>query len=448
MGPAVFALLAYIGLIIVWVAVLKRTVGEALAIAFLVLCLFAGSDFWDLLIGSLAEAFNQPIVYSAMTFVFLGAIFLKTGLIDKQVEILNSVLGRLRGGAGYVSTIAAALFGAVSHGGSGNAAAIGAVTIPWMNRSNWPPHLSATVVAGNAGLGTVIPPSPSLLLLAGSAAVVPVIGLDQLILPGLVAALYMILYRLALVWLFVRRHKIQPVDASSLLSFATAWRRGWTSLLVFTGVAIPVLVTIGPLSGLLTQYVGKASMKAIDIVVWIPALMAVAAIVLGWKSLPHSPSGWYRLFLGAGPRYASVGSTVVFAFAASAAMTNLGLAEQLNALLSGFSAPPIIMTIAVGILIILVAGPLPSAATVATVGGVSFSLLLSAGIPPAVAATTILIFSSTEGASPPGAPPIYIASGIAEINPVKTFAPLIFLYVIPMFALGVIIAMRWLPIQF
>jgi TRAP-type C4-dicarboxylate transport system permease large subunit len=448
MGIAVIALAVYIALIIVMVAVLKRSVGEALGVSFVVLCAFGGGDSAGLFASGMAEAFSEPIVYAAMTFVFLGAIFVRTGLIDRMVGILNSFLGRITGGAGYVSTVAAALFGAVSHGGSGNAAAVGAVTIPWMNRSHWPRHMSATIVAGNAGMGTVIPPSPSLLILAGSAAVAPVVGLEELLIPGLVAAGYMLLYRLILVAVFVRRHGVEKVDRADLLGVGESVRQGWWSLLVFVGVALPVVVTIGPLAQRAIDWIGESAHDTIDIVVWIPALMSVAAIALGWKKLPHSASGWFTMFRDSGPRFSAVGATVVFAFAASEVLTELGLGPQLGELLSGFQAAPLLTVALVGILVILVAGPLPSAATIATIGGVAFSVLTAAGVPPVAAVTAILIFSSTEGASPPGAAPIYIASGISQVDPVRTFLPLVSCYVIPMYALGIAVGMSWLPIVF
>lgn len=84
--------------------------------------------------------------------------------------------------------------------------------------------------------------------------------------------------------------------------------------------------------------------------------------------------------------------------------------------------------------------------TTATLGSVAFSTLTDAGIAPVAAVAAILIFASTEGASPPAGAPIYIASAQAKTNPVRTFVPLIFLYVIPFIALGVLIGSGVLPI--
>ena len=81
------------------------------------------------------------------------------------------------------------------------------------------------------------------------------------------------------------------------------------------------------------------------------------------------------------------------------------------------------------------------------IGSVAFSALLHAGVEPAVAAAVILIFSSTEGATPPGAAPIFIACGIANVDPVKTFVPLILWYVLPIMVIAILIALGILPIM-
>ena len=107
--------------------------------------------------------------------------------------------------------------------------------------------------------------------------------------------------------------------------------------------------------------------------------------------------------------------------------------------------PPLVMVILVGILITLVGGPLTSTATVASIGAVGFSALVGVGIAPATAAAVILIFASTEGASPPGAAPIYISCGIADVDPASTFMPLIWYYVLPIIGVGALIAFNILP---
>ncbi len=129
MGLAVWALIAYIGTIVVWSVALRRGIGEGMVVGFLVVCAFGGTRFLELLVVGLQDAFNEEIVFAALAFTFIGFLLASTGVIDRQVEILNSLLGRLPGGAGYVATVGSALFGSVAHSGSANAATLGTVTI-------------------------------------------------------------------------------------------------------------------------------------------------------------------------------------------------------------------------------------------------------------------------------------------------------------------------------
>ncbi|MDD7928291.1 TRAP transporter large permease subunit [Microbacterium sp. NM3R9] len=446
MGLAVWALIAYIGVIVVWSVVVKRGIGEAMIVGFVVVCAFGGPQFLEMVSVGLQAAFDQEIVFAALAFTFIGFLLASTGVIDRQVDILNSLLGRLRGGAGYVATVGSALFGAVAHSGSANAATMGSVAIPWMKRSNWPPHVAATVVAGNAGNGTVIPPSASFFILIGTATVAPFVVLDELLLAMFAAAGWCVLWRLIVIFVFVRRHKIGRVDAADILPFGRSFRSGWTSLLVFLGILIPVLVTLGPSGEAIGGVIGADAMEAISLIVWMPVLLLIFAVVLGWRRLPRGGRAWYAFVAKTAPRYRDIGATLVFAFAGGAVLTELGLADQLSAVLNGLNASPVVMSIIVAVMVVLVAGPLSSTATIATIGGIGFSVLMVSGVDPILAACVVLVAASTEGASPPGASAIYIATGIAQVNPVKTFVPLVVWYVLPILAIAALIGPGWLPV--
>ncbi|MEV1176088.1 TRAP transporter large permease subunit [Nonomuraea sp. NPDC049784] len=445
MGIAVWALLAYIVIIVVWNGVLKRNIGEAMLIGFAGVCLFGGADFFSLAWAGISDALAEEVVFAALAFVFMGYLLTKLGLIQEQVTVLNSVFGRLRGGPGYVSTSAAALLGGPSGSGSGIAASVGSVTIPWMTRSNWRPDLAASLVAGNAGLGISIPPSSSMFLLLGSAAVAPVLTADQLFVPALVGGLWTVAYRFVVVFVWVRRHRIAATDASDIVPLRAALRAGWTSLLVYAGILVPVLMTLDFGAALMESRVGEAA-GDISIVVWIPVLTVLATLAVAWKRLPRTGRAWSELLGDMAPRYAIIGATLFFAFAAAASLGELGLVDQLTAIMKSLDAPAVVIAILVGLLIVVIAAPLTGTATIAAVGGVAFSALTAAGVAPAAAATAIMIFASTEGASPPGAAPIYIASGIAQVDPARTFGRLIIWFVIPTLVIGVLVATGALPI--
>ncbi|MEO3752288.1 TRAP transporter large permease subunit [Streptomyces sp. B6B3] len=446
MGTAVWALIAYIVTIVAWNGVLKRSIGEAMLVGFLVVCLFGGADAPDLVGTGLDVALSEEVVFAALAFVFMGYLLTRLGLIDEQVTLLNSVFGRLRGGSAYVSTSTAALLGGPSGSGSGIAASVGSVTIPWMIRSHWRPDLAASLVAGNAGLGISIPPSSSMFLLLGSAAVSPVLTADELFVASLVGGLWTVLYRFVVVFVWTRRYRIEAMRADDITPFRLALKQGFASMLVYVGIAIPVLMTLDVGVDFLESRVGAAATEDISIVVWIPVLTLLATLLVAARRLPRTPREYGVMLGDMAPRYAVIGATLFFAFAAAGSLGELGLVDQLTTMMNRLDAPLWVVASLVGILIVVVASPLTGTATIAAIGGVAFSALTAAGASPATAATAVLIFASTEGASPPGAAPIYIASGIAGVDPARTFVRLILWFVLPVLAIGVLVAVGALPL--
>lgn len=447
MGLSVWSLIAYIAAIIIWNVGFKRNIGEAMGIGWIVVLLFGGAKMGTLFFDSINFAAGQETIFAALSFVFMSYVMGKTGLVMRMVSILNSALGRFAGGAGYINTLASALFGLMSGSGSGCSASVGTVTIPWMINSDWPKRLAAIMTAGNAGLSSSLPPSSSMFILLGAAVVSSQVSTGALYMALLTGGLWTLVYRLILVRYFVYKYDIKPLPPEMINPLGKTLSEGWTSLLIFVGIIVPLVVTIGPVADSLTatKSFGAKALKSISLIVWIPMFISWIALIEGRKYLPKSAAGWYEFAKGAASRYAVVGATLFFAFAAGQVMTKLGLGKDLTVILKSLDAPPLLMAILVGILITLVGGPLTSTATVASIGAVGFSALIGVGVPPATAAAVILIFASTEGASPPSAAPIFIATGIADVEPSVTFMPLIVYYVLPIIAIGSLIALGILP---
>lgn len=443
---AIWALGAYITSIIVWNAALKRNIGEAMLVGLLVTVAFAGTDLFSLLATSLAHAMQEEVTYAAIAFVVASHLMSRTPILFRLIDILNSLLGRVRGGPVYTSILGGAAFAAIAHIGAAVTAAVGSITIPWMKRSGVTPAMSATVVAGCAGMGITFPFSGTMFILVGSAGVSQLMDADEIVLPLFIAGAWCLLYRLVAAFVIVRRHGIQAMDPADLLPVRRSVRVGWTSLLLLVAIAVPVALTLGPTGRALNSWTGVDVGDAVSLVLWIPVLLTVLVAVLGRDALPKRPREWWTLFGDSAPRIGVVGVTIVSAFAASAALADLGLPEQLTTLLGRLDAPLWVLAICVGVLVVAVAIPLTGSATMAAIGPVAVVTLVGAGVPAPVAASAVLVFASTEGASPPSAAPIYVASGIAGADPGKTFKPLVGYFCLPILAIGVLISLGALPV--
>jgi TRAP-type C4-dicarboxylate transport system permease large subunit len=466
---AVWALVAFVAVIIVWNAVLKRNIGEAMIVGFLAVCGFAlfGGVEPSAIGHAVLDSMQEEVTFAGLAFVFMSYLLVKTPVLDKLIDLLNSVLGRLRGGPVYTATIAGGIFGAIAHIGAAVTAAVGSVTVPWMKRSGVKPEIAATIVAGGAGMGVSFPFSATMFILVGGLAAQGVMQPDEIVLPLTVAGLWCLGYRLVLSYHLIRQGGIEPIAPEHRLPFGRSLRTGWTSLLLFAPILIPLLLTRGPIAAAIGDWsgVGEVLKKpvtladgtvlaplpyampdVISLITWIPVLMIALVLILGRKHLSHTPAAWWHTLAKAAPSFGVIGITIIAAFSASDVLAELGLADQLEGVLSSLNAPAWIMALAIGVIIVLIAIPLTASATMAAVGPVAVVALVGAGIPAPVAATAVLICASTEGASPPSGAPIYVASGIARVDPVKTFIPLLKYYCLPILAIGFLIAIGVLPV--
>lgn len=97
------ALIVFIAVIIIWNVMVKRNMGEAMLLGFIATTLFGGLDalrlFWD----GIIFASTYEVLYAAVAFVFMAYLIEKLELIHALLRILNSVVGKLPGGARFSS---------------------------------------------------------------------------------------------------------------------------------------------------------------------------------------------------------------------------------------------------------------------------------------------------------------------------------------------------------
>ena len=446
MPLALIALAVFIAVIVIWNVVVKRNMAEAMLLGFIATLLFAGTQAPEIAVQAFVSASENEVLYAAVAFVFMTYFVEKTGVMDRLIGILSALLGRLPGGPAYVDVVASGAMGAVAGGSNtGNAAASGSITGPWMVRTGWRKERAATVIAGNAGLGAALPPSASMIIMIGFAGTL--VTTSQVYLALLVAGLYQVAFRILLTVWFVYRDGIKAEKGAASESAAVALKRGWSSSLIFLGALVPIAISVGPLADALsaTESLGE-SMGNISLIMWIPVLIIGISALVAWKQLPSTPRQWWTFMEGSVPKFFTIGAILFFAIAASEVLAALGLDQDVNSVLDGLSIPLWLMVTLVGLLVVLVAGPLSSTATLSAVGQVSLFTLVGAGVDPLLAVIAILVFASTEGASPPASGSIFVACGITEARPEKTFIPLVVYYVLPFFVLGVLIALGIVPV--
>ena len=128
----IYLLILFVFILIMFLA-FKRPIYESVLGGFLLMLTITGH--WGDVCTYIEGAFSTSLVYAIFAFIALSQLMSETKVIDDCINVILSIFGRLKGGAGYVAIISSTFMGAISGSGPGNVAATGVITIPAMKRS-------------------------------------------------------------------------------------------------------------------------------------------------------------------------------------------------------------------------------------------------------------------------------------------------------------------------
>ncbi len=181
-------------------------------------------------ISSAVNTFPNGVGLIALPlFLFTGTLLTKSGLATILLDAANALVGRIRGGLALVNIVASFLFGGISGSAAADAAGLGQVLIPEMEKKGYDTKFSAVVTMTSACLGPIVPPSVIAIvfsLLTGA-------SISAMFMAGYIPGLMLVvaLSALSVIYAIKRNYPIQPP-----LSMGTR-----AVLLI---KAIPVLMTI------------------------------------------------------------------------------------------------------------------------------------------------------------------------------------------------------------
>ena len=195
--------LIYLGImlivIVVWFSLLKRPIYEGVLVSFLLLLTITNT--WGNVWTYIDDALSTSLLYTMVAFISMSIILTETKIIDSCIAIILSLIGRVTGGAGYASVIASAFMGALSGSGPGNVMATGAITIPLMKRTGFPPELAANIESNSSYMGNMIPPSTNIVAALGAfLALYPDSGMTN-------GQFWMILWGVSIWFILIHRNK-------------------------------------------------------------------------------------------------------------------------------------------------------------------------------------------------------------------------------------------------
>ncbi|MBR5586364.1 MAG: TRAP transporter large permease subunit [Clostridia bacterium] len=429
--------------------VLKRPVYEAVFLSFIALVAVTGT--WDKIGIYINEALSTPLIYSMVSFMAMSVLLTKTKVVDKCISIILSVMGKIPGGAGYTAVIASTFMGAFSGSGPGNVMATGAITIPAMKKSGFPPELAGNIESNSSYLGNMVPPSSNIVAALGAlAAAYPAenmsVGRFWIILWGI--SFWFILQRIVMVWGFCKYYKIKPLTGEELPSFKETLKEGWQGLLLPVIILLPFILDYIFKDGFFTERLGKQGAKYLSnsLLLFVGGVAAFYGCVICKNKQMVTISSIAKYFSDSMKTIAPTIGVCVFGYMIGAVFAELDIANDFGRIIAAWQFGKIGTVAAVCAITCFMGMVVPGSSIVVIFGSVFITVLAKVGCNPVVAAAMLpCICGVMCGITPPLGLGMYAGMTLSGADFTKTLKNNLW-WVGAQFIMEVVVLMECLPI--
>lgn len=198
----------------------------------------------QLVSASLFDQLSSNTMVTVPLFILMGQIIYHSGMSSKVFDAAYKWIGFLPGGVAATTVAASIGFSTVSGSNAGTTATMGSISLPEMRKYGYDPRLAGGSVAVGGLLGTIIPPSTALIIIAVQSEQSITRLFQASLLPGLMTGALLLLTVFAIAWVKPEFGPRGPVFS---------WKERFVSLGGVIQILVLFIVSIGGLfAGLFT----------------------------------------------------------------------------------------------------------------------------------------------------------------------------------------------------
>ncbi len=281
-------------------------IGFALALSALIFIWVEGSLPGVIFAQQMARGIDNFVLLAIPFFILVGYLMEANGMSVRLIELLERLVGRMRGGLNVVMVLSMVIFSGISGSKMADVAAVGSVLIPAARRSGQNPGGAVALLAASAVMAEAIPPCINLIILG----FVANISIGGLFMAGLLPAALMALVLIAVAIIFGRPAATQAPDPATRTPIGKLWggaavtlgliviifggfKSGFATATEISAFAAVYALVVG---GVVFRELGpRAAMRAFvqaanrsGLVLFIVAAAQALAFVLTLQQIPHA----------------------------------------------------------------------------------------------------------------------------------------------------------------
>lgn len=447
---AMWMLIGLIGVIILFFIGFKRPIYEAMVIGFVFAIIVTGK--YDLVWTAFKGAILNTTTLAICTFVLVGYVFEKIGVMNGVLDLTYAATGRLYGGAGWVTILCCAFMGALTGTVMASIAAVGVFTIPAMKKAGYRPEVAAATSISAGCFGPMIPPSTTIIMSAAIYEEIMGAAYSQSTYWSAVwiVAIYYIIQRAINLVLDARKDKIKPIPKEDLPDMKDALKRGWKALLIPVIIFIPFILNNNA-TWLIADRLTADGAKAFNscILLWIPMITTAYCLLIGRKKVTamfkenkDEVETWGKDLI---KQISPLAVTIIFAQAAATIYSKAGVGVAISEWITSLGFSKLVMAIFIVLLFVFLGTVLSGTAMISVVGATACTALIATGVNPLVACAVLPSLAASSGLTPPMAAGMYACMGIAESG-FKETAVVMIKYLLSQMVVAILLLVGVLPI--
>ena len=331
-------------------------------------------------------------VFLAMPmFMIAGEIMNRAGIAEDLIELVNAIVGWIRGGLGMANIGASMVFAEISGSAVADVASLGTILIPQMEKKGYPRPFAAAITSASASIAIIIPPSIPLIIY-GALAEESVI---KLFIAGLVPGVIMGAFLMGFTYVFALRNGWPADSRFRFLRLLRAFRRAIWAL------ALPIIILGGILGGVFTPTEAAA--------VAVAAALLIGLFITRRISLRDMPS----IILVAAKRTSIVLLMVSTSAVLGWYLTNEGIPQQIAAQVMQISDNRYVLMFLINIMLIFLGMFLHGVAGLILVVPLALPLVTELGYDPIHFGIVMALNFSIGQQTPPVASVLFAASAVS-----------------------------------
>ncbi|HEV8722988.1 MAG TPA: TRAP transporter large permease [Candidatus Binatia bacterium] len=418
--------------VVILLTLINVPIGFGLSIAAIIFLFFKGTASLSVVPLNLFSGASSFPLLAIPLFILAGGLMDTSGISLRLVNMANSLVGFVRGGLAMVTVVATMIQSEISGSSVADAAAIGNVVIPAMEKRGYSRTLSAAIVSNAASAAILIPPSIPMIIYAWMAEVSVAKLFFAGFLPGFIACGAM----MALCYYYARKYNLPVEQGFSLRGV------GRSTMHAFWALMIPIVIWGGIFLGIATA-------------TEVAALAVLAALLIGVFIYRELPVRQLQRIL----RDSVSQTSVVMLIVASSAvlgwyLTSEQIPQKFARMILETTSNKYLILLFLNLFFLVAGMFLHSAAAIILIVPIVMPLIRQIGVDPIHFGIIVTINLGVGQQTPPVATVLFTTAAIARVSfwdvfkqgwPFTVVLALVTLLVtyVPWISLGVVNLFRW-----